>query len=359
MGTFFNNLHVRSNGLLTPEQVADYVRSAYTAKGFTPVDSPDEADMHAAVLGGPDDGWISVYSEEFQFSGADDMRALAAEYSAAFQTDALTLLCFDSDFLLMNLVNTSDGADAWMKIGQIYGLKPGRRVNRTAWKNKVSDYAAFTAAVTADYVCAEDALEPIGALLSLNPEHAAMDVDYLVDLESDAPMIRLYFAAPKGEEKRPPKFKRIRYSLLDPLHAPGDDLFMYISVVNTGDATKGLQIVLSGDFVENDEIVFTDMQIVIHAKNWSIQRIPIAMEKVRAMNGQWVLGWTDPNFRIPAGVDDSMPEGLKRANEEMLRSISFSFRAHGDWRKYRDIAVSILPMENMQEGGIGHCSWVW
>lgn len=359
MGTFFNNLHVRSKGFLTAEQVADYIRSTYTAKGYTPVDSPDEADTSAAVLGAPDDAWISVYSEGFQFSGGDDMRALATEYAAAFQTDALTLLCFDSDFLLMNLVNTSDGTDAWMKIGQTYGIKLGRRVNRSAWKNKVSDYAAFTAAVTADYACAEEALWPLGELLSLNPEHAVMDVDYLVDLESDAPMIQLYFAAPKSEEKRPPKFKLVTYSLLDALHAPGDDLFMHICVVNTGDATKGLQIVLSGDFVENDEITFTDMQIVTYDKNLDTKRIPITMEKVRAMNGQWVLGWADPAFRIPAGADPFMPESLKRAKDEFARWIWFYFRPHGDWRKFRDIKVSIIPTKNMQEGGIGHCSWVW
>lgn len=358
MGTFFNNLHVRSNGLVTPGQVAEYIRSTYAAKGFTPVDSSDDADMSAAVLGGPDDGWISVYSEDFQFSGSDDMRAVASEYAAAFQTDALTLLCFDSDFLLMNLVNTSDGTDAWMKIGQTYGIKLGRRANRSAWKSKVSDFAAFSAAVTADYACAEEALWPLGELLSLNPEHAVMDMDYLDDLESDAPTIRLYFAAPKSETKRPPKFKMVLHDLLDPLHAPRDDLYMVIAVLNTGDASKGLQLILSGDFVENDEITFTDTEIVMNPGEQKMRRIPITMEKVRAANGQWVMVWTDPTFRIPAGVNPGMPEGLRRANEESARWIWFNFRPHGDWRKFRDITVSFIPLKNPQEGGIVHRSWV-
>ncbi len=356
MGTCFNNLHLRNNGILTPQQVADHVRSTHIAMGYTPVDSPDEADMYAAVLGGPNDGWISVYSEEFRFSGADDMRALASEYSSAFRTDALTLLGFNSAYLLMNLVNTADGTDAWMKIGRTAGLKPGRRINRTAWKKKVSDYAAFSAAVTADYRCANDALEPLCALLSLDPAHAAMDVDYLVDPESDAPMIRLYFAASRDEKRQPPKFKWMAYSL-DPLYDTRGTPIMSATVLNIGGASKGLQIILSGSFVENDEVTFTDMIISMKGKNRGMNWLPITLEKVRTANGQWVLRWADPFFRLPAGIDITKRENSHLVNEARTHFITFDFRTHGNKRKFLDIAVSFIPTENPQEGAV--TLWPW
>ena len=357
MGAFFNNLHLRNNGALTPDQVAEYVRKTYAAKGFTPVDSPDDADMYAAVLGGPNDGWISVYSEEFRFSGADDMRALASEYASAFRTDALTLLGFNSAYLLMNLVNTLDGTDAWMKIGRTSDLKLGRRVNRTAWRKKVSDYAAFSAAVTADYRCAEDALEPLCSPLSLDPAHAALDVDYLVDPESDAPMIRLYFAAPRDEKRRPPKFKWMAYSL-DPLYDTRGTPIMSATVLNIGGASKGLQIVLSGSFVENDEVTFTDTIISMKGKNRGKNWLPITMEKVRAANGQWVLCWADPAFRLPAGIDVTKRENSHLVNEARTHFITFDFRAHGNKRKFLDITVSFIPTENPQEGAVSLWPWM-
>ena len=247
---------------------------------------------------------MSVYSDMFSFSAADDMRAVCTEYSDALKTDALALLCFDSDFLFMNLVNTSDGTDAWMKIGDTYGMvKIGRRANRRAWGPKVSDYKAFSKAVTSKYICAEEALGPIGKLLSLDPEQAIIDSEYVDDLIPKDKAVKMFFSAPKKESKDLPVFDFKSGSSYNFDDESNDGGLWIFSVVNKGGASKGIGFalkMLSGDSIEKDTITFSDTHICLFPKNKDPQHIPISMEKIRTPTGEWMYRWIDRTFRIPA-----------------------------------------------------------
>ena len=114
MGNSFSNIHIRKNGAFAVGDVAEYVKSGLAAKGLTNVEKPDD-DTLAVIIYEPEHSeWISVYSELFSFVSPDDMYAESAGYSGRFNADVLALLCNDSDYLFMNLVNISDGTDAWM-----------------------------------------------------------------------------------------------------------------------------------------------------------------------------------------------------------------------------------------------------
>ncbi|MBQ6184149.1 MAG: hypothetical protein IJK33_09720 [Clostridia bacterium] len=355
MGNSFSNIHIRKNGAFAVGDVAEYVKSGLAAKGLTNVEKPDD-DTLAVIIYEPEHSeWISVYSELFSFVSPDDMYAEAAGYSGRFNADVLALLCNDSDYLFMNLVNISDGTDAWMKIGFTYGVKIGRRSNRSAWKPKVNDYKAFSAAVSSAYVFADEALVPISKTLSIDVSQTVLDTERFYDEPPEGAVTVLYFRAPEGEKELPRlEFRTGSNEVFDDL----EDGRWYFSALSKGGASKGIAVVLKmikGNAIENGEITFTDTAIVLPS---SSEHIPINMEKVRLKSGEWALRWIDKDFRIPAKINDSIG-GAKLFKALTSHEITFFYKPQGNKRKFLDILAVIVPLQNDPKGAAVYYPWIW
>lgn len=284
------------------------------------------------------------------------MYSAAAGYSGRFNADVLALLCNDSDFLFMNLVNVSDGTDAWMKIGFYDGAKIGRRSNRTAWRSKVNDYKAFSDAVSSTYVFADESLVPISKTLSIEPRQTVLDTESIYDELPKTAVTTLYFRAPEGAKELP--IFEFRTGSSEILEDQNDGRW-YFSAVSKGGASKGIAVVLkmiSGNAIENDEITFTDTALGLPT---CFEHIPIKMEKVQLKSGEWALRWIDKDVRIPAKTNDSIPIGSAKFFKALTsRKITFFYKPHGNKRKFLDIVAVIVPLKNDPKGAAVYYPWI-
>ncbi len=73
--------------------------------------------------------------------------------------------------------------------------------------------------------------------------------------------------------------------------------------------------------------------------------IPITPKKVKASSGETVLYWEDKDFVIPKGVDQSLPWS-RVSDLEFERQFGVRFYVSGNKRKFLDVKVTIIPLEN-------------
>ena len=66
-------------------------------------------------------------------------------------------MCMDSDYLMLNHINTEKHLDGWINSGELYGENLPRRTSIAPWKSVVCDYEKFSSVVKERYVFAEEA----------------------------------------------------------------------------------------------------------------------------------------------------------------------------------------------------------
>ena len=144
MGVFFSNLHIRIKDESAKCQIPLLFAELLGTQGFRAVQTPQDADLTVSVFdaGGT---WVSVCSDGLEFDTEESSCGLVAPLSRQLETDVLTVSCYDSDCLLLNLQNCGSGIDAWAKVGRYPGLK--RRSSPAAWKGLVSDLDRWKAAL--------------------------------------------------------------------------------------------------------------------------------------------------------------------------------------------------------------------
>ncbi len=126
----------------------------------------------------------------------------------------------------------------------------------------------------------------------------------------------------------------------------------YCWVENRGEASQGIVVGFSGSYIENDEITFEDAALISKDAHGKIIRTPIVFEKRQNYSGNWVLIREDKSFKIPAAVAD----GLKN-EDEFKGAFGVVFTPKGNTRKFLDICVVVLPMENKENGGTHWMVW--
>lgn len=337
MGSWFSNLHIRKNGTLTLSDVKNHMAQIMSAQQFIPAASEAEADGAVAIVSSNDSQWFSVYSDLFCFENPATCGKLAKPISTALRSDVLGIACFDSDYLYLNLINHEDKTDAWAGVGSAAGLGIKRRTSLSAWKEKVADFQRFKKCVKTKYVCAEEVLGEIAPCLELPELQSMASYEYLMDFDFSADAVYLFFKLPDSmKSKEPPRLVPLMYSLMPcELEQPG-----LVDAVNTGRASKGLTVFFVGDYVEHDEITFSDV-CWAKWKNEVIEETPIKLSKGQLTDGRWVYYYHDPGLRIPTKADERLPW-----SRQMERSIMVRFVPHGNPRKILDITVVLVPDDN-------------
>lgn len=351
MGGTFNNIHIRKNAAATEAAVEKIILDYMTSKQYIPCAAEEGADGAIAIVCEADCNWISVYSDMLDFDSKKKYSEYLNPLSQKLGTDVLGISCFDSDCMYMNLVNKADKTNAWLRIGKPYGLGLLVMSSVLAWRNKVSDFAAFSKAAKRKYVVAEDFLAAAERCLGLPTDRSYAPYEHLDDFELDKKAKYLYFKLrDELKKKAPVKLKPLSVSAM-PCADGKCDAF---SVVNTGDASKGLSVYFLGPYVENDEITFSDVCFV-NCKNGGSTVIPFELSKVQLSDGRPAYYYHDPDFVIQSAVSDKLPP-IKQLNLETERSITVRFVPHGNPGKMLDISIVLVPDENLE----GQCSWnVW
>jgi hypothetical protein len=296
MGLFFSNVHIKKNEQFNSETLIEMLKQQMTAKGHIEQKSADDAEISICIYNSEESDWVTVASDYFNFSDAESTKAAAMPFSEKFETDVIASACADSDFIIMNLINSKQNRDGWVNAGNFYGPKP-RRTSLAPWKSVVSDYEKFCETVKSNQVFAEDILYESAEFLGMNSEQCALQPDSETLTESTK-LTMLYFSSGAEENKELPKLE-IRLFNLMPCKL-GENQVVFVN--NKGGRSKGVAVMFWGGFVENDDIIIENATFESDYGSDKRKVIPITLKKVKCIDGQMALVWEDKNFNI-----DSIP----------------------------------------------------
>lgn len=338
MGSWFSNLHIRKAETITTQSVCNCVKDILSEKKCTQIECADDADFAVTVYTAQNSNWISICSEVFAHDDSDSCKSIAAPLSAQLHTDVMGIACFDSDYLYLNLINVDESVDGWIGIGAGKELGITRRNNVTAWKKKVADYPAFSAAVKASYICADEFLAAADSCLGLSMEQGAISSDYLKDTSLQQDAVLLYFRKAEESRRAGPNIQMCYMHITEPCFDGRENAVFFI---NQGNEFCGLSVYFMGPFVEHEEITFSDVRFgYIHNPYKDLE-----LKKIQLPDGQYAYYSHMPDVLIPPGVRGRM-KSSKRYQLELERVRQISFIPHGNPSKMLDVTVLIIPDEN-------------
>ncbi len=350
MGMFFSNFHVRRTKELSMEGFLKSLTETVKKQRYSSVEASDKADISVSVFDAQG-SWISVCSDGFEFDSDDAFRGICEPLSRLFSTEVMTISCYDSDCLLLHLVNSINGTDAWAKIGRYPGI--GKRSTPAKWKGHVSDLSRWKELLKKEYGFAEESLQEIEPALGLVREQGCFTFDMASEKPYAGKTSTLYFALPETAQKpEPPRLKITRYSL-DICEMDKDKM---ISVYNEGGKSTGLAIAFSGPYVENEEIRFRNVRLEYDYEKHPRPTIPLSLEKKKTSGGMWIYYAEIPDFRIPPRVKEGLSP-QKEDKERFKREFGVRFTPEGNTRKRLDITVWLIPLKNFEKGQCGWCVW--
>ncbi|MBQ6552207.1 MAG: hypothetical protein IJL83_01105 [Clostridia bacterium] len=346
MGLFFSNFHVRKTEGFDADGFQSLLLKLMKKQGFKRKKESAEADLSVSIYdaGGK---WLSVCSDGIDFYMDESVKNICEPLSEELAADVLTVSCFDSDCLIMNRINRSEGVDAFAKIGSCPGLK--RRSAPSRWKGLVDDVSQWKAVLSGEYTFAEDALAEVEPLLGLETGQGRFCSELL---EKGAEGVRtLYYALPEAVTKADlPYFV---FSCFFPKLLPCEIGKRHIvTAANYGSKSKGIAIVFSGNYVERDEIRFRDVQFICDFQHSHQRVIRLEPEKRQDRNGRWVYYAEIPDFSLQKAI----PLPISVNSEFFEEQFGVSFTPEGNKRKVLDITVHFIPLKNPE----GQCAWcVW
>lgn len=339
MGSYFANLFTKTKD---EQLLKDKITAYYSSLGITPCDSKN-SDIVVSLFSPEHSQWTSICSDAFTHN---DILALSKPIAESTNTDVISVACFDSDYLFLNLINTAESTDAWLNIGKSYEIKAPRRSNVNAWKNKVRDFESFKLSAKEKFVCAEE-------FFFSSAENLGLSSEQIDSYGFPDNCTKLYFTAPVKENGNPPKFTIPRYSL-NPSRIGEHDC---CSFYNTESSSRGIAVAFTGNYVENEEITFENTEIRISKGSFgNFVSFPITLQKIRLSDGNWAYYWEDKSFKIPDSVSTDLPPMVYQ-KKVFSREIIIDFVPQGNPRKVLDICVTLIPLSNPLKG---QSSWnVW
>lgn len=335
MGQFFSNLHIRKKPELCAEDIKKYFIAEMQKKGYALIDNADEEAVRLLIYAPEESGWISIASEETEFSSYDDANNAAAALLRAFSSPVIAALCLDSDYLLLDLVSNGEKKDGILCAGRPEGMIKPVRKRLSPFKGYVTDFSRFRQIADEEYVMAEEAFCEAAPLFGMKAEQCSLCPENIGEADSEGLEV-LYFTPPAGMEKEKPEFKIWHFCLV-PCRMDEDNC---VFVVNEGGRSKGLKVIFTGDYIENDDLVFENVRITARGYEKKIELI-----RGRDKDGKALLYYEDNDIVIPKALSRELPE-MKRMNLELDRIIAVRFNVRGNERKLLDIKVWMIPLEN-------------
>ena len=309
MGYSFSNIQIKNKGRAVN---VDRLLEVLTAgKNLRKAEAEEEADIIIAIHPGEENGWATVVSDLFD-QDDEALTGYARSLSEAFQTEAMIIGCFDSDYLFLNLLDTRNDADIWSACGHYPGKAP-RRSNYNAWKDYVTDVSAFRKAMRKDRVFAEECLEEVEPIISLPAKQSLQCVETAAE-EADFICFRYMLA---GDEKPDdlPRFelgtiRTIGYHFYEP---------NLITFLNHGGASRGVAVFIGGEPFDTHKAEIEKVEIQMHGSNGEWLFLPVDMKKVEYENGLKGFYGTCASVRIPKAIPDNLPS--KKTYEYGVRSL--------------------------------------
>ncbi len=352
MGSTFSSISIIKDKKNYSE---DYIRKCLKAlmkeKGYEILPNNTNAVLTFAVKVDINSKWMTLYSDAYD-DDPDTLDKYGVQLSTIFKSPALCTSCFDSDFLLLHLINSAKNPDAYAIIGHPYDDISLPVVNYSAWEPYAVEKAkniSFKEICERKYVFAEDALLPMGEFLGFH----AQDLNILFsELEDVVVTYKFSFAKPESNipnaDHEPVNLQHKTYSLT-PAFVDHPSI---VSCINHGKASKGLAVYFIGNYVKDDMITFSNVELyhydIKNKKAWNeILSIPLNLNKVQLKDGTFAYYAECPEFEIPEKVNGVL-KGKKLDDEQNARSFGVRFVPHGDDKQILDITVAIIPMQRFE-----------
>lgn len=354
MGIFFTNIHIKKTPELSIEDIEKAFLIELEDKGYHLTDKEDEA-VHVLKICDFGSEWFSVASDYFEFSSPQSISNLYMPLSGALNTDIVVMGCFDSEYIYLNLLNKTEGIDAWLNIGGIPGLSKERRSNKRSWKKKVIDYGLF------ERILKESQTDP--PLFLENSEHIFMmnrqQIYYEVDFfdcseemsETDSPEEHcLYFSGKEVTNKESLPSLRISDFVLTPNENGKES---NITAISNGSKSKGLGVLITLKNGNLEEVKIENAHIGYMRYKSPIA--PVDLKKCMSEDGRDVYYWEDRSFPLFQKVRDDLPM-VRKAEAEFNNTICLWFTPYGEYERLQDIQVTFIPLKNPANS----CTWcVW
>ncbi|MBQ8293295.1 MAG: hypothetical protein IJX78_05800 [Bacilli bacterium] len=337
MGTYFSNFHIRTK---EAKYIGKEIIGYYESLGMKLVDAKDvNATISLNITANGD--WVSVYSDDFEY---EDILNIAPIISEKSSSDVLAVSCVDSDYLFLNLINKQELIDLWLNIGRSSEVKIKRRSNINSWKTKINNFDLFKVNAKKEYIFAEEFLE-------LSNEYFNLPYEEIILNDIDNCSFKLYFAALEEDNTPPSKLELTSY----PVSPTKSNEPVLCRVNNIGRASKGLAIVFSGDYIENDDILIEEASLVVD-KGDHVKYIPIKLQKTRLEKEGYIYYWKNESYKIPKVVSKDLPAKVYD-RKRSIESICLRFIPKGKEEKMLNIKVTFIPLTNPIKG---QCTWyVW
>lgn len=353
MGQFFTNIQIRKNDTVDVDNMKEYLMEEMKKQGFEVASDESDADGTLNIYAPKESDWISVCSDLIDFENAEDSKKFIMPLSGKFSTDVMSVGCFDSDYLFVHLMNENEKMDGWINIGRYDGMPFPRRTALTAWKKRIGEMDRLKEIVHTKYVFAEDAMEALGELMDLPYQQGCISEGSIPDLKDSGDVVTLFLVMKDSDSKRElPKLEIPMYDLMPCREGKDSCVF----VVNKGGKGRGIAIALHLNSKEDLDVEFRDVRLEYDLGHSPRKCIPIELEKCKATNGQWMYWWEDRNFQIPPKVNQNLSL-TKIMDLEYYREFGVRFTPYGNIRKFLDIRVVFIPLENEIDGQCTWCVW--
>ena len=349
MGLSFNNIQLRISGAYDPEAI---VARLTAGKGLTPVESTDEADIRVLAMKQPGSQWVTIVSDLFD-SDTESAQSTAQDLAQVFDSPALMVGCFDSDYLYLNLLDPVHHVDAWAAAGRFPGERAPRRSNFTHWQGYVADVERFRQVMRQHHVFAEECLPDVAKLLDIPVEQlSCLPEDEIAGTESSVFFFR---ADNSNKTTEPPRFEARMYNMHYHLGAEP----VLVSFINEGGTSRGVSVAFGGPCFDRHLVRIERIQFQTHDRKGRWVLTPVELNETKDVNGHsWMVGEC-PALPIPEAIPDALPSGAKQ-EKEFQRTITVRFSAGNHPHKLReidtgdDMYIVLIPLAN-RSGQKGVC----
>ena len=209
MGMTFSDFCIKKTDTLTVEQIKACICDVMAQQGYTAAENADTSDVALAIVSAADgerSAWWKICSDSLEFFDRDSLEHYVLPMAETLGSAVLTVSVFDSDALVLRLLDPAAGVDALAKAGltKEYGISG--RSNFSAWKPYVSDVKQFKRILGEEHVLVEEILAEIAELLCLPASVSLTDYPTLTQMASPSCGAEyLYFKLSEKTEKHPPR----------------------------------------------------------------------------------------------------------------------------------------------------------
>lgn len=358
MGAFYTNIQLKKTcegKTVDIDSIINFITQIHSEEGYFRVDKEEDADKSIIIQQTNNSNWISIYDEELEIQNTKKLNKIASNLSKQFETTALSLLVHDSDLMYLGLSKNGKLKDSLSNLSKEIDFKKNKP---SEWLNILSDKKTFEdikLGWSKKNLFVEEFLFEFSNLAGIEYSKLTIGYDYLCEVES-IEGIRLNFAK-KGKIIKPlgeTKIALMGTEIMNQVRI-GEKFICNIFLTNYGDVSKGLDIIIAGEAIENG-IIIPNKAIVNY--------FPILDETQGEFNenftetisttGQKIYYIRLENFNFKKGYEPNYPMSNKEYKQYNKKRIESAFKCHIEFMVVKGGNEQILfyfsPLANRKLG---------